>query len=112
MRAHGWPLTGFAAAIHWEPVRFDWGLPLLGAIIICAVFATAVAFTIQLWAQQYTSPAHAAILFALEPLFTVITSYLVLSEHLTPRAWKGCGAGRWRDPDCRIAGRTGGAGGA
>lgn len=84
-----WPLTGFAAAIHWEPVRFDWGLPLLGAIIICAVFATAVAFTIQLWAQQYTSPAHAAILFALEPLFTVITSYLVLSERLTPRAWKG-----------------------
>lgn len=84
-----WPLTGCAAAIHWEPVRFAWGLPLLSAVLICAVFATAVAFTVQLWAQQYTSPAHAAILFALEPVFTVITSYLVLSERLTSRAWKG-----------------------
>lgn len=84
-----WPLTGFAGAIHWQPVVFDWSLPLIGAIIICAVFATAIAFTIQLWAQQYTSPAHAAILFALEPVFTVITSYFVLAERLTFRAWKG-----------------------
>jgi drug/metabolite transporter (DMT)-like permease len=86
-----WPLTGFAGAIHWQPVRFDWGWPLLGAIIICAVFATAVAFTAQLWAQQYTSPGHAAILFALEPVFAVITSYLLLHERLSRRAWTGAG---------------------
>ena len=86
-----WPLTGFAGAIHWQPVRFDWGWPLFGAIIICAVFATAVAFTVQLWAQQYTSPGHAAILFALEPVFAVITSYLLLHERLSPRAWTGAG---------------------
>jgi drug/metabolite transporter (DMT)-like permease len=86
-----WPLTGFAGAIHWQPVRFDWGWPLFGAIIICAVFATAVAFTVQLWAQQYTSPGHAAILFALEPVFAVITSYLLLHERLSRRAWTGAG---------------------
>jgi drug/metabolite transporter (DMT)-like permease len=86
-----WPLTGFAGAIHWQPVRFDWGWPLFGAIIICAVFATAVAFTAQLWAQQYTSPGHAAILFALEPVFAVITSYLLLHERLSRRAWTGAG---------------------
>src|SRR5271166_7174568 len=35
-----WPLTGAAAAIHWQPARFSgsWGLWL--AIVICAVFAT------------------------------------------------------------------------
>jgi drug/metabolite transporter (DMT)-like permease len=86
-----WPLTGFAGAIHWQPLRFDWGWPLFGAIIICAVFATAVAFTVQLWAQQYTSPGHAAILFALEPVFAVITSYLLLHERLSRRAWTGAG---------------------
>jgi drug/metabolite transporter (DMT)-like permease len=74
------PLTAFAGAIHWQPVRFDWGLPLFLAILISAVFSTAVAFTVQLWAQQYTSPGHAAILFALEPVFAVITSYLLLTE--------------------------------
>jgi drug/metabolite transporter (DMT)-like permease len=84
-----WPLTGFAGAIHWQLARFDWGWPLFGSIVICAVFATAIAFTVQLWGQQYTSPGHAAILFALEPVFAVITSYLWLQERLTARAWKG-----------------------
>jgi drug/metabolite transporter (DMT)-like permease len=84
-----WPLTGFSAAIGWQTVRFDWGWPLFLSILICAVFATAVAFTVQLWAQQFTSPGHAAILFALEPVFAIITSYLVLQERLTARAGKG-----------------------
>jgi len=86
-----WPLTAFAGLTRYAPVRFDWGWPLFWAILICAVFATAVAFTVQLWAQQYTSPGHAAILFALEPVFAVITSFLVLGERLSARAWMGAG---------------------
>jgi drug/metabolite transporter (DMT)-like permease len=86
-----WPLLGAAAAIHWQPLRFEWGWPLFVSIIICAVFATAIAFTVQLWAQQFTSPGHAAILFALEPVFAVITSYLLLHERLSARAWRGAG---------------------
>jgi drug/metabolite transporter (DMT)-like permease len=89
--AMAWPLTAFAGAIRWQPVRFYWGWLLFLAILICAVFATAVAFTVQLWAQQYTSPGHAAILFALEPVFAVITSYLFLHERLSARAWQGAG---------------------
>ena len=80
---------GAGAAIRWQPVRFEWRWELLAAIGVCAVFATAVAFTVQLWAQQYTSSSHAAILFALEPVFAVITSYFVLHERLTSRAMKG-----------------------
>jgi drug/metabolite transporter (DMT)-like permease len=86
-----WPLTGAAAAIHWQPARFSGRWELWLAIVICAVFATAVAFTVQLWAQQFTSPGHAAILFALEPVFAVITSYIVLHERLSARAMKGAG---------------------
>lgn len=86
-----WPLTGFAGAIRWQPLRFEWGWPLFLSILICAVFATAVAFTVQLWAQQYTSPGHAAILFALEPVFAVITSYLLLHERMSSRSMKGAG---------------------
>ena len=86
-----WPLTAAGGVIHWQPVRFEWNWPLLVGILICAVFATAIAFTVQLWAQQYTSPGHAAIVFALEPVFAVITSYFVLHERLTARALKGAG---------------------
>ena len=87
--AMAWVMTGAGAAVHWQPARFDRRWELLAAIGVCAVFATAVAFTVQLWAQQYTSPSHAAILFALEPVFAVITSYFVLHERLTSRAIKG-----------------------
>jgi drug/metabolite transporter (DMT)-like permease len=86
-----WVATGAGAAIHWQTVRFAWRWELLLGIGICAVFATAVAFTVQLWAQQYTSPGHAAILFALEPVFAVVTSYIVLQERLSARAWWGAG---------------------
>lgn len=84
-----WPLTAFAGATRWQVVRFDWRADLLLSILICAVLATAIAFTVQLWAQQYTSPGHAAILFALEPVFAVITSYVLLHERLNARAIKG-----------------------
>ena len=84
-----WPLTAFSGAIHWQLLRFDWGWPLFVSILICAVFATAIAFTLQLWAQQFTSPGHAAILFALEPVFAVITSYFVLNERMSMRSLKG-----------------------
>src|SRR3974390_1962914 len=86
-----WPLTAAGGVIHWQPVRFEWNWPLLVGILICAVFATAIAFTVQLWAQQYTSPSHAAILFTLEPVFAVITSYFVLHERLSARAMRGAG---------------------
>jgi drug/metabolite transporter (DMT)-like permease len=86
-----WPLTIFSGAIHWQPVHFDWGWPVFVSILICAVFATAIAFTVQLWAQQFTSPGHAAVLFALEPVFAVITSYFVLNERMSARSMKGAG---------------------
>lgn len=80
-----WFMAGAAAAIRWQPVRFEWGWQLLLGIGICAIFATAVAFTIQMWAQQYTTPSHAAILFTLEPVFAVITSYILIKERLSGR---------------------------
>jgi len=83
-------LTAFGAdAIRWQPMRFASGAELWIGIAVCAVFATAVAFSLQLWAQQYTTPSHAAILFTLEPVFAVITSYLVLGERLGLRSVTG-----------------------
>jgi len=81
--------TVAAAVVRFEPVRFDSSWQLLAGIAICAVFATAIAFSVQMWAQQYTTPSHAAIIFTLEPVFAVITSYLVIGERLSRRSMLG-----------------------
>jgi drug/metabolite transporter (DMT)-like permease len=83
-------LTAFGAhAIRWQAMRFEASGSLWIGVAICAVFATAVAFSLQLWAQQYTTPSHAAILFTLEPVFAVATSYVVLGERLGARSLIG-----------------------
>jgi drug/metabolite transporter (DMT)-like permease len=83
-------LTAFGAhAIRWQGLRFESTGSLWLGVAICAIFATAVAFSLQLWAQQYTTPSHAAILFTLEPVFAVATSYVVLSERLGARSLIG-----------------------
>ncbi len=84
-----WLTAGSAAALGWQAPRFAWRWELLAGIAVCAVLATALAFSLQLWAQQYTTSGHAAILFTLEPVFAVITSYLVLGERLGLRSMVG-----------------------
>ncbi len=59
---------------------------LITALAITSLLATAAAFTIQSWAQQYLPPTHTAILLSLEPVFACITSFLVLHEHLGRRS--------------------------
>jgi drug/metabolite transporter (DMT)-like permease len=87
--ALAWLATGLASASGWEPARFGWQWESLAGIAICAVLATALAFSIQLWAQQYTTSSHAAILFTLEPVFASVTSYILLRERLGHRSLFG-----------------------
>jgi drug/metabolite transporter (DMT)-like permease len=87
--ALAWIATGSLGALGWQAPRFDFRWELYAGTAICAVFATAAAFSIQLWAQQYTTPSHAAIIFTLEPVVAVITSYVVIGERLSPRSLVG-----------------------
>jgi drug/metabolite transporter (DMT)-like permease len=84
-----WLAAGAGSMSGWQAARFAWRWELYLGIAICSVLATAVAFTIQLWAQRYTTPGHAAILFTLEPVFAVITSYILIHERLGGRALLG-----------------------
>jgi drug/metabolite transporter (DMT)-like permease len=59
-----------------------WTGRLVFAIAVTAIFATAFAFSTQVWAQQYTPPAHTALIFTLEPVFAALTSRVVTKEHL------------------------------
>ena len=63
-----------ATTLHWTG-------RLVFAVAVTAIFATAIAFSAQVWAQQYTPPAHTALIFALEPVFALLTSVIVTGEH-------------------------------
>lgn len=59
------------------------------AILFTGLICTAAAFSIQAWAQQFTPPTHTALIFALEPVFAGLTSYVLLGEHLGTRGTIG-----------------------
>jgi drug/metabolite transporter (DMT)-like permease len=77
------------------PILPDQTLHLTGrvvvAILVTAVLATGVAFSVQNWAQQYTPAAHTALIFALEPVFAALSSWLVMGEHFGGRVLLGSG---------------------
>jgi drug/metabolite transporter (DMT)-like permease len=62
---------------------------LILTLAICAVFATAAAFTVQSFAQQTLPPTHTVLLLTLEPVFAWLTSLLILHEQLGRRSLFG-----------------------
>jgi drug/metabolite transporter (DMT)-like permease len=80
-----------ALALFWwvEPLRVHWQPVVFWAILITGLVCTAMAFTIQAWAQRYTTSTRTALIYALEPVFAGITSWLVLGEVLSGRAAAG-----------------------
>ena len=79
------------SATGWEQPRLDWTNYLVFAILLTAIGATVICFSLQTWAQQYASPAHTAILVSLEPVFAALTSLVFAHEHLGGRGLGGSG---------------------
>jgi drug/metabolite transporter (DMT)-like permease len=59
------------------------------AVAITSIIATALAFSVQTWAQRFTTPMRTALIFALEPVFAWVTSFAVGGEVLTAKAVSG-----------------------
>jgi drug/metabolite transporter (DMT)-like permease len=80
----GWLLCSWVERPHvaWRPA-------VLWAILITGLLATALAFSIQAWAQRYTSSTRTALIFMLEPVVAWITSYAMEGEGLSGRATAG-----------------------
>jgi len=79
------------AVAGWETPRLHLTSSLLFAIVATAVLTTALAFSVLVWAQKYTTATHAALILALEPVFAAFTSYVVIHERLGGRALVGAG---------------------
>ncbi len=62
---------------------------VLAAALFLAIFCTGLSFIVQAVAQQYTSPNHVGVIFALEPVFSGIAAFFIAGEVLLPRAYVG-----------------------
>ncbi len=72
-----------------EQPHFRASPTVLVTILVTGIFGTAVAFTVQAWAQQFTPATHTALIFTLEPVFAWLTSFLYMKERLGVRAGAG-----------------------
>jgi len=82
-------LLPIAAVAGWEHPRVVWSNNLVFALLLTALGATVLGFSLQTWAQQYASPSHAAILVSLEPVFAALTSLMLGRERLGARVLAG-----------------------
>jgi drug/metabolite transporter (DMT)-like permease len=80
-----------ALSLVWwvETPRLQWQPLVVWAILITGLLCTALAFTIQAWAQHYTTSTRTALIYALEPVVAWITSFCVAGEGLSGRAAAG-----------------------
>ena len=83
-----------AAGLSWvlvwiEPARLVWRPAVVCGILITGLLCTALAFTIQSWAQRHTTPTRTALIYLLEPVVAWVTSYVLVGEGLAGRAAAG-----------------------
>jgi drug/metabolite transporter (DMT)-like permease len=80
-----------AACLPFVAVRVAWTSAFLGAVLFCGVVSSAVAISLQTWAQARTSAVRAALIYALEPVFASLFSVSLGYETLGAREWVGGG---------------------
>jgi drug/metabolite transporter (DMT)-like permease len=71
--------------ISWQGIQAA-ALP----IVYGGVFSVGVAYSLQIYGQKGSHPAHAAILLSLESVIAALGGWLVLNEVLSGRALFGC----------------------
>src|ERR671930_2567302 len=68
------------------------GWTVWGALLVTGVFASALAFLVQTWAQRRTSATRTALAFALEPVWTALFGFTLAGDRLGALGWGGCAA--------------------
>ena len=87
-------LAAFAGLLAIALARGEVDLPrgwtVWGALVVTGVFASALAFLVQTWAQRRTSATRTALIFALEPVFAGIFGFALAGDRLGALGWAGC----------------------
>lgn len=84
-------LVGFLViALALGQLELPRGWTVWGALLVTGVFASALAYLIQVWAQRRLSAARIAIVFSLETVFAGIFGYWLSGDRLGWLGWGGC----------------------
>ena len=76
------------AAIPSAAVPHGW--TVWGALLVTGIFASALGFLVQTWAQRQTSATRTALVFTLEPVWAAIFGYWLAGDRLGALGWGGC----------------------
>lgn len=68
------------------------GWTVWGALLVTGVFASALGFLVQTWAQRSTSATRTALAFAMEPVFAALFGITLAGDRLGALGWTGCAA--------------------
>ena len=83
-------LAGFAAiAVALGELELPRGATVWAALLVTGVFASALAFLVQTWAQRQLSAARTALAFAMEPAWTAVFGYTLAGDRLGALGWTG-----------------------
>jgi drug/metabolite transporter (DMT)-like permease len=83
--------AGFLAiALALGELEVPRGWTVWGALLVTGVFASALAYLIQVWAQRRLSAARIAIVFSLETVFAGLFGYWLADDRLGWLGWGGC----------------------
>lgn len=74
-------VCGLAVPVFEVP-RFSFTPTLIWALLITAVFCSALAIYILNRVQRFTTASHAAIIFTMEPVFAYLTAFIFYGERL------------------------------
>jgi drug/metabolite transporter (DMT)-like permease len=66
------------------------GWTVWGALLVTGIFASALAFLVQTWAQRLTSATRTALVFTLEPVWAAIFGFWLAGDRLGLGRWAGC----------------------
>jgi len=84
-------LAGFLViALALGQLEVPHGRTVWGALLVTGLFASALAYLIQVWAQRRLSAARIAIVFSLETVFAGIFGYWLSGDRLGWLGWGGC----------------------
>ena len=66
------------------------GWTVWSALLVTGIFASALGFLVQTWAQRQISASRTAIAFAMEPVFAGIFGFWLAGDRLGVVGWGGC----------------------
>jgi drug/metabolite transporter (DMT)-like permease len=81
---------GFSViAVVLGQIQLPRGWVVWGALLVTGVFASALGFLVQTWAQQQLSAARTALAFAMEPAWTAVFGFWLAGDRLGAAGWAG-----------------------